>query len=223
MPEVCFPVGVAGLVLFSSLSGLAIALPWLEPGGSVARSALFAAACAGVSGAGAAGSLYLALAARRSRLCASGEAVRYVGVSRSEKVPLAEVTRAVWSGEPAGGRLALHTKRGRLTVTFGNYAGAGGLASFFLAALPAEVQERYERFESTCAPASEAFRRRQGREDRRFIALLPLLVLALAALTVRDPYGLRQWCAAPMAFMILMGIRALYSRWRGGRSGRPEP
>jgi hypothetical protein len=40
-----------------------------------------------------------------------------------------------------------------------------------VANLPAEVQERYERFEAACVPTSAAFRRSHDRQDRCFIAL----------------------------------------------------
>jgi len=209
-------IGLVGLVFFSFLIGLTVTLPQLEPDSPVAYSILFATICACVFGAGSVGSIYLLVAFQRRRLSTSDEIVRYVGVVRRKAVPLAEITRAVWGGWPVGGRLMLYTNGERLVIQFGNYTDPGDLASFFRAVLPIEVQERYERFESTCAPATEAFRRRQGREDRFFIVLLPLLGLGLVVLAFWDPYDIRQWCAAPMAFTIVMGIKAVYTRWRAG-------
>jgi hypothetical protein len=223
MPKLCLPLSLFGLVLFSVGTGVAIALPWLVPDGPVSpvlsiSPGLFATISACFLGSFALLALYLLLACLRTRLTTADGVIHHVGVFRSRTLLLAEITRTVWQGWSKGGGLVLYTTDDRLVVHFGNYTNGWELAAFFRTALPAEVQERYERFEAAWVPGSEAFRHRQDREQLFFIGLLPVIALGLAVLVFWDPYGLRPWCGAPMGFTMVMGVRALYARWRQGKA-----
>ncbi len=221
LPKACLPLGIVGFVLFSFMAVLALALPWLQTDRPVVYPILFITIAFGAFCAFAAGNLYLIVAARRSRVCTSAGIVTIQGVFRSVTVPLADVTSAVWSGWPVGGRLALYTHDRRLVLHLGNFANAWELASFFRSALPLDVQERYERYEAACVPGSEALARRQAREDHFFIALLPLMFIGLVVLVLWDHHGLRGWLAAPAFLTLVYGVRSLYSRWRARRGARP--
>jgi hypothetical protein len=220
--RLCWHVGLVGLVLFGLMTGAGIALSLSNADGSFRHPVLFAIVSGCVFGSCWMLSLYLLIAYRRARLGVSKATIRHDGVFRSKTMPFAEVTRAVWRGWPRGGSLVLYSSCDRLVVHFGNYANAVELAERLRATLPAEVQERYQRFESACVAASAAFNRRRYREQWFFIGSLPVLGVAVAVLVLWDPHGIRQWCAAPIAFMIVMGLQALFPRWRAGGIGASE-
>src|SRR5262249_16233914 len=138
--------------------------------------------------------------------------------------PPGPVGRPVWEGWLGGGGVVVYGNGGRRSVWFANYADLLDLAAFFRSALPAEVQERYERFEAACVPTSAAFRRSHDRQDRCFIALLPVTALALLVLALWDPWDLCPWRAAPLAFTLLMGVRALSAPCHARQDPRtPDP
>jgi hypothetical protein len=213
-PKLCLPVAIVGLAFSAVMIGMGVALQLLNADGSLSQAVL-AIVCVGVFGGFSLLSLYLLLAYRRDRFITSDKAIRHDGVLRSTTLPLAQIYRAVWRNWPRGGSVVLYTSYDRLAVHLGNYESAGELAAFFRESLPARVQERYERFESNFVPDSKTFHRRQDREQRLFIALMAVVVVGLVVLAYWDPYEIRPWCAAPAALTIVMGLRALYERWRG--------
>lgn len=225
-PKAHLVVGVVGLVFFSFLTGAGIALPLLNPDGSFARPVVWAIICGSVGVGFTALSAYLLLAYRRTRLYAAVTAIRHVGVFRSQTVSLTEVRRAVWRGWPVGGgSVVLHAAGRRLSVHFGNYADPWQLAAFFREGLPPAVQQRYERFEAANVPDSRAFRRRQDREERWLISLLPAACLGLVALVLWDPWDgwVRSCIGPPLGLLLVQGVRALCSRWRAGHAAAEAP
>jgi hypothetical protein len=213
-PKVCLPVGLLGLAFSAVMIGMGVALLLLNADGSLPQTIL-AIVCVGVFGGFALLSLYLLLAYRGDRFITSDVAIRHDGVLRSTTLPLAHITRAVWRSWPRGGSVVLYTTCDRLAVHLGNYESAGELAAFFRENLPAEVQERYERFESYFVPDSKTFHRRQDREQRFFIGSMAVMGAGLVVLAFWDPYGARPWFAVPASITIVMGVRALLERWRG--------
>ena len=186
-PKSALLIAIVCLVFFPLMTAAGVALPPMNPDGSFARPVLAAIVFGCFWGGWSVSSVYLPIAYLRVRLYTSDVVVRQVGVVRSRTVALAAITRAVWRGWPARGSLVLYTTDSRLVVRFGNYTDPGELAALFRAALPPQVQDRYERFESTSVPASQAFRLRRDREKRRSDALLPIVGLGLVALAFWDP------------------------------------
>jgi hypothetical protein len=207
-------LGLVGLVVWTCMAGTGIVMSLLNPDGSVSRPVLAAVFCGCFFGAFALLSLYLIVAYYRTSLSTSDATIRHHGVLGSKTLPVTDITRAVWRSWPRGGSLVLHTTDERLAVEFGPYEDSRDLAAFMRATLPEEVQEGYERFASTYIPASGAFARSRNREQQFFLALLPIAAVALTVLAFWNPHDIRSWFAVPLAFAIVLGVRALYQRWR---------
>jgi hypothetical protein len=178
-PRYYLYLAIGALVLFVGATTGSVWLALPNPDGSFAHPVTAAVVFTCGYGSIALLALYLLVACFRTSVVTTEGVVRINGAFRCRTVVLAEVTRAVWRGWPAGGSLVLYGPTCRVALSFASYRGGQQLAGVFRDSLPAEVQHGFGRFEAMNAPHSAAFRRRLEKDRRIATALAPVLGAAL--------------------------------------------
>jgi hypothetical protein len=147
-PRLVLVVGIVGTIVFAVAGIASVVIAWTNLDGSFAHPQAFADV-AGVIWAGM--TLIGVLAIRmyyRYELTITGRTVRLVGILRDREIDLSAVRRAAWRRLTKRGSLVLIGDDRRLSIDFGNFdrPDAWTIIGFFHTALPANVQENWERF-----------------------------------------------------------------------------